>query len=131
MTATKQDTSRSRLAWAISAPLGFLVLAYAAWAISDRLLYVGPFDRAQFGWLVVIPLVTAAPVVEAFTWRSLSDGQSLVAASVVGLAVGVTAAVLFGIAVAGSADACQFGSRLSGTDVVIGSAVVGLVTGGG
>jgi hypothetical protein len=131
MTAAQRTGSGPSLAWAIAAPLGTLALAYAAWFISDRLLYVGPFDRAQFGWLVVIPMVSAAPVLAAVIWRGLDDARTLLAAAVVGLVIAATAATLFGVAIAQSATACQYGSRLSGLDMALGSALVGLVTGAG
>jgi hypothetical protein len=131
MAASQRDVSRPSLALAIAAPLATLALAYAAWAVSDRLLYLGPFDRAQVGWLVVIPLVTAAPLVAALVWRDLSDAQMLIAGSAVAIAVGAVAALLFGFAVAGSASGCQVGSRLSPFDIAFGSAVVGLVAGAG
>ena len=42
-----------RLAIAMLTPLVGVALAYGLWWISDRLLYIGPLDRATFGWLVV------------------------------------------------------------------------------
>lgn len=129
--AMQSDVPRRSLVWAIAAPLGVLALAYTAWFVSDRLLYVGPFDRAQLGWLLVIPLVIAAPVVAAFVWRDLDDARTLIAASAVAVAVGTVAALLFGFAVAGSASGCQVGSRLSAFDIAMGAVVVGLMTGAG
>ena len=131
MATTRSEVSRQSLVWAIAAPLGTLALAYGAWALSDQLLYVGPLDRAQFGWLVVIPLVTAAPVVAAFAWRTLDDGQTLLAAATVAVAVGAVASLLFGLAVAGDASGCQDGTRLSAFDIAFGAVVVGIVTGAG
>lgn len=131
MAAMREDLARLSLAWAVAAPLGVLALAYAAWALSDRLLYVGSFDRSQVGWLVVIPLVSAAPVVAAAIWSGLDESRMILAPAVVGLVVGVAAAMLFGVAIAGSATSCQDGSRLSGADIAFGSALVGLVAGAG
>jgi hypothetical protein len=108
-----------------------LALAYGAWAVSDRLLSIGPFDRAQIGWLLVIPLVTAAPVVAAFMWRDLDDGRTLIAAIAVAVAIGTVAALLFGFALGSSTSGCVDGSRLTMLDVALGSAVVGLVAGAG
>ena len=131
MATTPGDMPRPSLGFAIAAPLGTLALAYGAWALSDRLLYIGPLDRAQFGWLVVIPLVSAAPVVAAFAWRNLGDRQTLIAAATVAVVVGTAAALLFGLAVAGDASGCQNGTRLSTLDIAFGSAVVGIIAGAG
>jgi hypothetical protein len=38
-----------------------LVLALAVWFVSDRLVTIGPFDRAKIGWAVVLPLLALAP----------------------------------------------------------------------
>jgi hypothetical protein len=38
-----------------------LVLALATWFVSDRLVAIGPFDRAKIGWAVVLPLLALAP----------------------------------------------------------------------
>jgi hypothetical protein len=42
------------------APL-LLLLAVAVWFVSDRLVTIGPFDRAKIGWAVVVPLLALAP----------------------------------------------------------------------
>jgi len=43
--------------------LGPLVYAggIAVWWLSDRLLVIGPFDRAQIGWLLVVPMLALGP----------------------------------------------------------------------
>ncbi len=56
---------------AVLVPLALVGLAYVLWWISDRLLYVGPLDRAAFGWVVVVPVWIAAPVAAGFVWRTL------------------------------------------------------------
>jgi hypothetical protein len=131
ITDAQRGAAGPTLALAIAAPLGTLALAYAAWAITDRLLYIGPLDRAQFGWLVVVPLLCAAPVVAVLVWRDLPDARRLIASGVVAVAIGGTAALLFGTALVDSLEGCQAGSRLPATDVVLGIVVVGLVTGAG
>ncbi|MBA2373099.1 MAG: hypothetical protein H0V74_02700, partial [Chloroflexi bacterium] len=45
----------ARVAWGTAVPLALVALAYALWWLSDRLGYIGPLDRAAFGWAVVIP----------------------------------------------------------------------------
>jgi uncharacterized membrane protein (GlpM family) len=55
------DARRSRsLATLIVAP-ALLVLAVAVWFVSDRLVVIGPFDRAKIAWAVVLPLLAIAP----------------------------------------------------------------------
>src|SRR5437773_887043 len=46
----------------VAVPLALVVLAYFLWQVSDRLLYIGPLDRAAFEWSVVIPIWIGAPV---------------------------------------------------------------------
>jgi hypothetical protein len=31
------------------------------WWVSDRLLVIGPFDRAQIGWVLVVPMLALGP----------------------------------------------------------------------
>ncbi len=52
-----------RLGLGIAAPFGVVALAYALWWISDRLLYIGPFDRVSFGRAVVVPVWVMTAVV--------------------------------------------------------------------
>ena len=114
---------------AIAIPLVVLGLAFLLWKISDRLLVIGPFDRATFGWLVVIPLWLAAPIVAGVAWRSMPDGVVHVAAVVVGLALAVASGWLFRKAIA--FPACDFGPRLTPAELVVPTGIVGLVLGGG
>ena len=81
-------------------PLAVAGLAYVLWWISDRLLYVGPLDRAAFGWAVVIPTWIAAPVVAGFTWRRLDQRTTLAVAALVGTVITAVAAVLLWQAIA-------------------------------
>jgi hypothetical protein len=84
----------------VGAPLAVVALPYALWWISDRLLYVGPLDRAAFAWAVVVPAWVISPAVAGFAWGRLSLPSATVAAAVVGATVGGAAAVLFWAAVA-------------------------------
>jgi hypothetical protein len=117
--------------WRVAAPLAILGLAYGLWMISDRLLYIGPFDRAWFGWLVVIPLLAAAPAVAGLAWHGLDSRRRMLAAAVVAVVVGTVAGALLAAAVIGDRTGCLYGSRLSGADIAFAAAVVGLVMGGG
>ena len=51
--------SRSLAALGV-APL-LLLLGLAIWFVSDRLVVIGPFDRAKIAWAVVVPLLAIAP----------------------------------------------------------------------
>lgn len=115
----------------VAAPLAVLALAYGAWAISDRLVVIGPFDRAQFGWLVVTPLLAAAPVVAGFAWDGLDARRLVIAAVAVAGLVGFAAGTLFAAALDGDSAGCQFGTRLSSGEMALAGVLVGFVAGGG
>lgn len=124
-------TTRSgtvRLIVAIALPVAVVVLAYVLWRISDQLLYVGPLDRAAFGWAVVIPIWCAAPVSAAFAWRLLSRGERRAAAAVVALIVAAVSGVLLWQAVAFPECANPVRSPIGWT---IPAAFVGLTIGAG
>jgi hypothetical protein len=118
-----------RLMVGVVVPLTVVALAYALWWVSDRLLYIGPFDRAAFGWLVVIPVWLAAPVAAAFAWRRLTSRDSIVAAIVVGTMITGLAAVLFWQSVA--YPDCAYGATHAPADWVVPSLILGGVIGGG
>jgi hypothetical protein len=118
-----------RVTLAALVPLVGAALAYALWWISDRLLYVGPLDRAQFGWLVVVPVWSLTPVATAFAWRTLGGPVRATAAGVIGFILAVVSAALFWSASA--FPNCEFGAVRSPGEWVIPSAIVGLVIGGG
>lgn len=83
------------MAVGIFLPLVVVALAYALWWVSDHLLYIGPLDRAAFGWAVVIPMWLAAPVVSGFAWGRLTPRSGLRAAALVGIAISGAATALF------------------------------------
>jgi hypothetical protein len=126
---TGQSATLGRVVAAIGVPLAGVALAYALWFISDRLLYIGPLDRAAFGWLVVIPVWCLTPVLAAVVWHPLGPRLTAAVATVFGLTLSVTAAVLFWLSVA-SSD-CEFGALRSPDEWVWPSLVIGLVIGGG
>lgn len=76
------------------APLAVIGLAGALWFISDRLLYVGPLDRATFGWLVVVPIWAVAPLAAGLAWRGYDRGVRTRAALVCSLPLGALSAAL-------------------------------------
>lgn len=75
-------------------PVVVVAVAFALAVISDRFLYIGPIDRATFGWLVVIPLWAAAPTFAGFSWRGVASFSRLRLAAFGGLAIAGVAAVL-------------------------------------
>jgi hypothetical protein len=100
-----------------------------SWAISDRLLWIGPLDRAAFGWLVVIPLLVLTTPVAADSW----DGLDRRGRKAAGLALGASVAAVVATMLAGDRIAvdCQFGPALVGpVEVVVRSLVAGAVSGG-
>ncbi len=113
------------LALAVAAPLIAVATVYAVWWVSDRLVVIGPFDRATFGWLFVVPLLAIVPLVAGAAWRGL-DHRSL-------RAVGWVAGLALAVAVAGWTGStlavrdCEFGSRGSAGDYMVWSSLVGLV----
>lgn len=118
-----------QVSMAVIVPLAVLALAYGLWVLSDRLLYIGPLDRATFGWLVVVPVWLLAPVAAGFVSGRLRPGQRLVAAIVVSVVVAGFAAILFGIAT--MEPDCQFGPRQSAPSSWLWSVILGVVIGSG
>lgn len=110
-------------------PLAVAGFAYLLWWISDRLLYVGPLDRAAFGWVVVIPTWIGAPVAAGFVWRSLDQRTTLAVAALVGTVIAVVAALLLWQAI--GFPACETGALYTPTEMVLPSLLVGAVVGGG
>jgi hypothetical protein len=113
----------------VVAPLAVAGASYGLWFVSDRLLYVGPLDRASFGWMVVVPVWAAAPLAAGFVWLRLSSAGRSLAATVCGLVVGGAATVLFWLAVR-SPD-CQFGPVRPLQDWLVPAVAVGVLIGGG
>lgn len=118
-----------RVVLGIAIPLGIVSVAYSLWWISDRLLYIGPLDRAAFGWAVVIPVWVAAPVAAGFAWRGLTSGARLLAAGISGSIISFAAALLFWQAVA--FPVCQFGGVRMPGEWIAPSLIVGGMIGGG
>jgi len=117
------------MAPAIVVPLTVVGVAYLLWVVSDRLLYVGPLDRATFGWLVVAPVWLAAPIAAAFAARRLDSSARRVAALGTGAVVAGVGAILFWQAVA--FPDCQFGARQDAAAVALQSIVIGAIVGAG
>jgi hypothetical protein len=114
---------------AVAAPLAVAGAAYGLWFVSDRLLCLGPLDRATFGWMVVVPVWAAAPVAAGFAWRRLSSAARSLVATICGLVVGGVATVLFWLAV--TSPECQFGPVRPPQEWWVPAVGVGVLIGGG
>ena len=92
-----EDARGSRsLATLVVAP-SLLVLALAIWFVSDRLVVIGPFDRATIGWAVVLPLLAIAPGAAALAGSgSTSQGLARFVVAVTSIVTGIV--VVFGLA---------------------------------
>jgi hypothetical protein len=123
------DAKLAGLVGALVAPLSVVLVAFALWWISDRLLSVGPFDRATFGWAVVFPVWAIAPFAAGLAWRGLSPRQRTRAATICAVVVG--GAVAAAIWQAFSFPACEHGAVRAPVELVLPAAGLGVVVGGG
>jgi hypothetical protein len=122
---------RRALAIGIVGPLGIVALAFALWRVSDRLLYVGPLDRAAFGWLVVMPVWWLSPAAAALLWRDLPSRWATIAAAAIGAMLAAFTFVLAWTTIAREMGGCQFGPRTPAGALVVPIALVGLALGTG
>lgn len=130
MNASALDAPRRRspsvdLVIAVAIPLVLLAVAYALWAISDRMLVIGPFDRAAFGWIVVLPLSWLAPGVAGLAWSRMPSRRRRAAAVV----VAATVALVSGGLLANGIDFAHCRPVASWTDVLPPSLAIGVVIG--
>jgi hypothetical protein len=78
-----------RLIWpAFVAPV-IVASALILLALSTALIYVGPVDRATFGWLVPIPMLLLAPGAAGIAARWSGERTAVVAIAVVAVALGL------------------------------------------
>lgn len=119
----------ARFMVAVVAPLAVVASAFALWWVSDRLLYVGPLDRAAFGWAVVVPVWLCAPIVAGLAWRRLGARATTAAAVVVGAVISSVSAILFWQAVAH--PDCEYGATRTPVEWVVPSIVIGTAIGAG
>jgi hypothetical protein len=118
-----------RLGLAVAAPLVVVALAYALWWVSDRLLYIGPLDRAAFGWAVVVPVWLCAPIAAGLAWRRLTVRATAAAAVLSGTVISLAFAFMFWEAVAH--PGCEYGATRTPLEWVVPSLFVGIVVGVG
>jgi hypothetical protein len=114
---------------AVAIPLAVAGAAYGLWFLSDRLVQIGPLDRATFGWLVVVPVWAAAAAAAGFAWRRLSSAAQWIVATICGFVVGTQVTVNFWLAV--STPGCQFGATRAPADWWGPALEVGLLIGAG
>jgi hypothetical protein len=114
---------------AVAAPLLVIAVSYSLWFVSDRLLYVGPFDRATFGWAVVMPIWLVSPAVAALLWRRLPGPAARASAIVTAVVIGAVAALLLWVAF--DPAACETSPRTSAAGLIGPTIFVGLLIGGG
>jgi len=128
-TTASGQNSWPRYVVAVVVPHALAGLAYVLWWMSDRLLNVGPLDRAAVGWVVVVPVWIAAPVAAGFVWRTLDRRTTRVIAALVGTVIGAAAALLLWQAVA--FPDCGTGAIRGPQEMALPSLLVGAVVGGG
>lgn len=127
MQAERPSSSPIDLLVAVAIPLALLAVAYASWAISDRLLWIGPFDRAAFGWTFVMPIAWLAPGIAGLGWSRMPSARRRIAALIVGAAV----AGVSGVLLAHSITFANCAPVVSWIDNLPASLVIGAVIGAG
>ena len=110
-------------------PAAVATVAYVLWRISDALLTIGPLDRAQFGWVVVVPVWLLTPVVAAFMWGRLTPAHAMQAAIWLNLLVAAIAAWLLWRSIVDGGQGCEFGPAVSPETRAVQSIWIGLVIG--
>jgi hypothetical protein len=93
--------------------------------VSNAMIWIGPIDRATFGWAVVVPMCLVAPVLSGLAARRVGEQAALLASLLAAAAI----AVFFAWSLA--ANVTQIGcDRNPDAALVIGHAVpVGLAVG--
>lgn len=114
---------------AVAPPLAVVALAFGLWLMSDRLLYIGPLDRATFGWAVVIPIWASAPLAAGLGWRRLSRRATRLAAATCAVIVGGVGAAVLWQALA--FPACEYGPVRQPGEWALSAIVLGAAIGGG
>ncbi|MEW5991143.1 MAG: hypothetical protein AB1736_07320 [Chloroflexota bacterium] len=122
---------RRALAIAIVGPIAVIAMAYFLWWVSDRMLYVGPLDRAAFGWIAVMPTWWVSPAVAALLWRGLPSRVATGVATTIGVLLGAATVLLLWTSIGREMGACPNGPRTSPAESVLWMLLVGLAIGGG
>lgn len=112
---------------AVAAPLAVLAMAYGLWRFSDELLWIGPLDRAAFGWLVVVPFWATAPVAGAVASRTMSTRASALAGFTAAAAVAGPVALFVWQSVA--SPACPTGLIRSALEMMVPAIAIAAILG--
>jgi hypothetical protein len=99
-----QPTAVTRSTVLLFAAPMLLVAAFVVWLISDELLWIGPFDRAQIGWGVVVPLFVLAPGAAALAGRRA--GGRTAAGHVIAIATTLAALTVIGLVATATRIGC-------------------------
>lgn len=75
--------------WPVLVGPALLVLGVALLFVSDAVLYIGPFDRAAFGWTFCVPLLAIAPAASGLAGRWSSPTVTLAVAGAVAVGSGL------------------------------------------
>ena len=112
--------------WPVAiAPL-LVVAGIALIQISNELLYIGPLDRAAFGWSVPIPMILLAPATAGVVARWTGEGiaRAALVATAIGLGVFLVATMTASI------DRIGCDIVTSKVQVLLQVAPIGLLTSG-
>lgn len=85
-TTTRPPTGGSLLTLGLAPAM--LLASVVLWAWSSAAGGLGPLDRAQFGWLVVVPLFLLAPAAAGLAARSVGRRTAGLTILGIGLAIG-------------------------------------------
>ena len=92
-----EDARRRHSLAALGVAPVLLLLAVAVWFVSDRLVTIGPFDRATIAWAVVVPLLALAPGAAALAGSGSTSPQlARLVVAVTSIVTGIV--VVFGLA---------------------------------
>jgi hypothetical protein len=106
------------------APL-LIVASFAVVTISSSLVVVGPFDRAQIGWGVGVPLFLLAPGAAALAGRQAGGRAAAASIGAIGVALGVLTIV--GLVATMSQIGCA--PSVSALEILVHAVPVGIAAG--
>jgi len=119
----------SQLVVALGVPLGSAGLAYAAWALSERLQFWGPFDRGTFSWAVIVPFWVGGAAATGWLWSFLDDSVRWRLASVVWVVETTVVGLTTWFVAVNEWQGCQAGPRSTPGDVIVPAVAIGAITG--
>jgi len=79
--------------WLLAGPAVFLGAVLLGF-VSNALVDIGPFERATFGWAIVVPLLLAAPLAAGLVGRGMDPGLARGGILVASVLVGIGAVAL-------------------------------------